>query len=95
MSEEALALPRHVDEPPVMLMWTADEVGCFFFIFIMGFMLEQIILSLIISYFVVKTVRRFKNIKPNGFLIHMLYWVGVTISDARTLPNPYERHFKL
>lgn len=94
MSEEALALPRHVDEPPIMLMWTADEVGSFFFIFIVGFMIEQIILSLVLSYFVVKTVRRFKNIKPNGFLIHMLYWAGVSISEARTLPNPYERQFR-
>lgn len=93
MSEEALVLPRHVDEPPIMLMWTSDEVGSFFFIFIMGFMLEQIILSLVLAYFTVKMVRRFKNIKPNGYLVHMLYWFGVTISEARTLPNPYERQY--
>lgn len=93
MSEEALALPRHVDEPPVMLMWTSDEIGAFFLLFITGFMLEQVIISLILGYFAVKLMRRFKNTKPNGYLIHILYWVGVSVSESRTLPNPYDRNF--
>ena len=94
MSEEALALPRHVDEPPVMLMWTSDEVGVFFFLFIMGFMIEQTLIALVLGYFAVKMMRRFKNTRPNGYLIHILYWAGVSVSEARTLPNPYERNFR-
>jgi len=94
MSEEALALPRHVDEPPIMLLWTSDEIGTFFFLFIMGFMVEQIFIAIICGYFAVKTMRRFKNTRPNGYMVHMMYWVGVSISEARTLPNPYERQFR-
>lgn len=93
MSDEPLALPKYVDDPPVILMWTADEVGVFFFLFILGFMLEQVFISLVLGYLVTKTVRRMRNTKPDGYMFHIGYWFGAPVKEARTIPNPFERNY--
>ena len=91
---DALKLPRSVDDPPIMLIWSADELGAFFTCFIIGFMIQQVLIMAIIGYFFVRMIRRIQNTKPNGHLIHLMYWFGVPFTETRTLPNPYERSFK-
>ena len=86
-------LPTHVDEPPIILIWSADEIGAFFFFFIIGFLLQQILIFAAIGYAALRYMRRFRNAKARGHAIHMMYWFGVSLADARTLPNPYQKHF--
>lgn len=94
MSDEPVKLPREVDDPPLMLMWSADELITFFICFFIGFLLERVLIFVVIGYFVVKVVRRYRNSRPDGYIIHLMYWIGVPLGKSRTLPNPYETEFR-
>lgn len=91
---ETLKLPRSVDDPPIVLLWSFDELGAFFTCFLIGFLLQQVLVMVAIGYFIVRVMRRFQNTKPRAHLIHLMYWWGVPLTETRTLPNPYERSYK-
>lgn len=91
---DALKMPRSVDDPPILLLWSADELGAFFACFLVGFFIQQVLVMLVIGYFLIRMMRRFQNTKPRAHMIHLMYWWGVPFAETRTLPNPYDRSFK-
>lgn len=90
---EAVRIPRHVDDPPHILLWSTDEiapplVGLFFGI-IFAQMTICILIGCVVSYF----YKRFKDNHADGVLNHMIYWSGIPITTAKHFPNPYIRRF--
>ncbi|SFC91445.1 conjugal transfer pilus assembly protein TraL [Thiohalospira halophila DSM 15071] len=91
MSQDALRVPREVDDPPVMMMWSGEELGLFSVFFVIGFMLEQLLILCLIGALAVKYLRRYRNTRQEGAMIHQLWWLGFWPTKARSVGNPFER----
>lgn len=89
-----LLMPQHLDDPLMVLFWSADELLPGFAIFLVGVLIEQKIVCLAIAIAVTRLFRRLKEGNPDGFLLHLAYWSGLTSSrGVRTLPNALVRQY--
>ncbi len=91
MAQDPVRMPREVDEPPVLMMWSADELVVFSAFFITGFMIEQVLVLSVVGLLAVRTLRRFRNTRQRGAMVHQLYWWGLWPNRAPTVGNPFER----
>jgi len=87
-------IPQYQDEPRQLLFWSSDELVPGILIFLIGFMLSQVFLSLIIAYFVVKYFRSHKENHADGYLRHTAYWKGLLPEKGHSVVNPFRRSFK-
>ena len=54
----------------MMLLWRGDELIPFFVVFIVGFMLKQIFISILLGFLAIKVSRKYRDLYPNGYLVH-------------------------
>ncbi|MFT0213086.1 type IV conjugative transfer system protein TraL [Pseudomonas sp. F1_0610] len=40
-----------------------------------------------------KLYRRFRDGRPDGFILHAIYWAGLLPTKAKTIPNPFIRSY--
>lgn len=90
---DTLKLPRTVDEPPMMLFWRGDELVPFFILFIIGFMMKQLFIAIVIGVLSIKVIRKYRDLHPNGYLVHYLWWKGIYPLSSRTTGNPFLRKY--
>ena len=89
-----LLMPRNLDDQLMILFWSADELLPGFFIFVVGVLISQKLICLAIAIVVTKMFRKMKEGNPDGFLLHMAYWVGLlSTKRTKTLPNPFVREY--
>lgn len=62
--------------------------------FVIGFMLEKVILFTVAGFFLMKFYRRYRDSRPDGYMLHALYWFGIGPVKGKTIRNPFEREFK-
>ena len=86
-------IPQHIDEPPQLLLWSADEFVPFACMVLVGIVAGQLIIWTLAGYFLSKSLKRYKDAKPDGYLLHILYWVGLVPTKARSIPNPFIRRW--
>ena len=86
-------IPRGVDEPVTLLLWRADEFVPFFLVVALGMLLGQLLPALLLSWFTVRTYRRFRNHRPDGIVLDDLYWFGLSPDRGKSYPNPWIRTF--
>ena len=51
---EPVTIPKHIDEPITLLIWSADEFVPFALVVIFGMLIGQLTISLILSVVVIK-----------------------------------------
>jgi conjugal transfer pilus assembly protein TraL len=90
---DAVTLPKDVDEPITMLIWSADEFVPVTMMLGLGMVIGQVTIMLLLSYFVIRLYRRFRDNRQDGLPLHLAYWIGLLPSKAITVPNPYVREF--
>ena len=90
---EPIQLPRHIDDPVTLLIWSADEFVPFMLILLLGVLMGQLLIALVVAIPSLKAYRTLRDNRPDGFALHALYWFGLLPTRARTLPNPYIRRF--
>lgn len=90
---DPVILPKHIDEPITLLIWSADEFVPFAVVLLLGLLVGQLTAALILSVVVIKAYRRFRDHRPDGYPLHALYWIGLLPSRARSAPNPYLRSY--
>ena len=90
---EPITLPKYIDDPITLLIWSADEFVPFAAVLLIGMLIGQLSISLILSALVIKAYRRFRDNRPDGFPLHAAYWAGLLPSSAVSMPNPYIRRF--
>ncbi|MGN1393019.1 MAG: type IV conjugative transfer system protein TraL [Succinivibrionaceae bacterium] len=90
---EAIEFPHGVDEPPIILLWSIDELLPLIVGILIGMQIGQALICTIIGLFISKLYSRFLDIKPQGYLLHLLYWYGIYFRSYRTMPNPFKREF--
>lgn len=91
---ELVRIPRRIDDPPHVLMWSLDEfmpmaVGLAF-----GMMIGQATISFLVGYIFTRYYRRYRDTHPDGYLLHLMYWYGIaTMKKAKTIKNPFVRRY--
>lgn len=90
---EPIIIPKYIDDPITLLIWSADEFVPFAAVLLIGMLIGQLSIALVLSALVIKAYRRFRDNRPDGFPLHAAYWVGLLPSSAISMPNPYIRRF--
>ncbi len=90
---EPITIPKYIDDPITLLIWSADEFVPFAAVLLIGMLIGQLSIALILSALVIKAYRRFRDNRPDGFPLHAAYWAGLLPSSAVSMPNPYIRRF--
>ncbi|MDY0038556.1 MAG: type IV conjugative transfer system protein TraL [Zoogloea oleivorans] len=99
MSEESHIIPKHLDDPPMYLMWDADEAYAFlgpvFLVVAFSPSLMNFLLGGILGFFSMRTLARIKSAGGKQLIRHALYWY--TPTDAwfkfRRTPSSDVREF--
>ena len=91
---EPVDIPRLIDEPPSVLLWTTDEMAPIMLGLVIGMFTGNVLILTGLGLAVTSLYKRFRDGRPDGYLLHLLYWIGVLPTKAKTIPNPYANHFK-
>lgn len=90
---ERCEIPRYIDEPPHVLIWSAEELAPVAFGLAIGMVTGQAFVLTVLGLAIAKVYRRFSDGNSDGYLLHALYWWGFIPSKSRTIPNPYARRY--
>lgn len=88
---ERVDIPRRVDDPPHLLLWSADELAPLMIGLTIGVVIGKALLMFIIGLVVAKLYARFRDNHPDGYLLHLFYKFGFMKTKARSFINPYIR----
>ena len=86
-------IPKYIDDPPHLLLWSADEFVPLALALLVGIFLDQKLICLAAGLLAVRFYRRYRDGRPDGLPLHALYWLGLYPSKAFTIPNPFIRRF--
>lgn len=90
---KAVQIPQRVDEPPHVLLWSADELAPMMIGLTLGVLLGQVLICFFSGVLVTKFYRRYRDNSPDGYLWHLLYRSGFVPSRAQSMRNPYVRRY--
>lgn len=90
---EPVRIPTRADEPPHLLLWSADEVVPIVGGLAFGIVVEQIMLCVLVGVVTTNLYKRFRDMHPDGFLMHLAYHYGFGFSKAKSMVNPFTKTF--
>ena len=88
---QPVKIPTRCDEPVHILLWRMDELLPVFVGMCVGLVIGQVMLCMAAGMVVTHFFKKFVDSHPNGFMLHMIYWAGITRKKARIMINPYIR----
>ena len=90
---ETVKVPAHVDEPPYLLLWPADEFGMVGLAFVLGFAANLPLIGIALGVGIGMVYRRFRTGRPDGYLLHLAYWVGFASLNSKACSNAFARRW--
>ncbi len=93
MSNNGKPMPRTIDEPDQVLLWSVDELIPVATIFGIGITSHELTASVVLIFLFLKSYRRFREGRPNGYFQHIMYWYGFAGNETMTIRNPFIRRF--
>jgi conjugal transfer pilus assembly protein TraL len=90
---EKIKLPKSIDEPDQFLLWSTDEFIPLATFMILGMFFRQLLLCFLLGLGMVQIYKKFKYSRPDGYLLHLLYWIGLLPRQSKTIVNPFEREW--
>lgn len=86
-------IPQGIDDPIQVLLWDINELAPIMLGLVVGMITNQALMGMLVGAIISYGYRKVRDRYPDGFFIHMLYWIGVPLKKAITLPNPFIRRF--
>ncbi|MBK1717296.1 type IV conjugative transfer system protein TraL [Thiocystis violacea] len=86
-------MPRHVDDPPNLMLWRIDDVTPFLILLVIGILINQTMIFIGIGLITVRLYGRFRESRADGYALHGLYWLGLMPMPHRSTPNPFIRRY--
>lgn len=83
---------KYIDDQPSLFFWDLDEVVIFSSFFVIGLLIDRLLLLLILSLVVRHFLVKLKNSKSTGYLFHLLYWWGII--TFKKCPPGYIRKYQ-
>lgn len=92
MSEHAAQpIPRHINLPQQIFFWSTDELVPFSVLFVLGMITGLLIQGLLAGIALMVFLRRFRDSRPDGYLLHRLYAWGLIPIKGNAAINPLHR----
>lgn len=82
-------IPTRADEPPHLLLWSADEVLPIVGGLSIGILIGQVLICVVMGAVVTNLYRRFRDLHPDGYLMHLAYHFGFGFSRSPSMLNPF------
>lgn len=86
-----MKIPVSIDAAPQLLGKDMDEVAVISLLFMIGIMTGQLVIAFIAIYFISKAYKKFRGGVQEGYLLHLMYWYGISIPKAPSVLNPFIR----
>lgn len=93
MESEGVDIPAGIDDAPQVLLWNVNEMAPIILGLVLGMITGNAAIFTGIGLLATQIYRRVSASKPDGFMIHMLYWMGLPLRGSRTIPNSFIRLF--
>lgn len=88
---EKLEFPQYADDAVRLLMWTPQEIIPMATAFVFGIASDQMLICLSLGLAFSWMYSRYSAGKPEGYVLHWLYWKGVVPLKGRSFINPFVR----
>lgn len=75
---EPVTIPRRIDDPPHLLLWSVDEMAPLMVGLLFGMMIEQALYCTLAGFLMTHAYKRFRDNSPDGYMMHWLYWHGLS-----------------
>lgn len=85
--------PHTIDDPAYFLIWRLDDIVPLAVAVVIGILISQLLLSLLVGFFIVRHYRKQREHRPEGYALHWLYWMGFLPLRGRSTPNPFSRRW--
>ncbi|WP_295385040.1 type IV conjugative transfer system protein TraL [uncultured Thiodictyon sp.] len=89
-------IPKYIDDPPLILLWRVDDLVPIVLCLVIGIftgspgtMFKLIVLGVLL----VRLYSKYRERRPDGHALHVLYWYGLLPLRGRTTPNPFCRRW--
>ncbi|WP_019002358.1 type IV conjugative transfer system protein TraL [Succinimonas amylolytica] len=89
-----IEIPRYVDDPPVILLWSVDEITPLLAGLFLGIQLGQALLCTVLGLLMTHFYRKCLDASQDGFLAGFMYWYGLWSVRGRIFPNPFIREYR-
>lgn len=91
---ERIRVPRLVDQPPMVLFWSVEELMLIGFSAAIGMYIEQLVICFFMGMLFIRRYRKFNDSQLDGFYMHYCYHIGLFAQGAgRTMPPTSIREF--
>ncbi len=90
---ERIEIPRYIDDPPHFLLWSADELAPVAIGLVIGVLTANAFILTMLGLVATKFYRRFRDGKPDGYMLHGLYWSGLLPLQVIGGKNPFLRTY--
>ncbi len=85
-------IPKYIDDPPRILLWRSDDFLPLAIGMLAGVLANQFLICMAIAFVSVRFWRRHRDNRPDGYVLHLMYWWGAMQLKCRS-PNAYCRSF--
>ena len=98
MAGEMHYIPKYLNAKTQFLWWEIDEAAIIFASFIVGRMLDKLIIFGLLGFILLRIYSKLKNAKQEGYLIHVLYALGLVQFKSNgiiknKIPHFYIKYF--
>jgi conjugal transfer pilus assembly protein TraL len=94
MSDDKYYIPRYIDEPTKIILWTVDEFIAFMVPFLILFLcFNAPITAVAIGMALVLALKKIKGEHGHYFLLNVMYWYLPEMVKFKQTPPSYMRNF--
>jgi len=86
-------IPRRIDEPPHLLLWSADELLPILVALVFGVVIGKAFLFCFIGFLIKGQYQKYRDNHPDGFMLHILYGKGFLPFKSNTFVNVFIKRF--
>jgi type IV conjugative transfer system protein TraL len=86
-------IPRTIDDMPYAFIWRMDEFAVPILLLLVGMLVNHPFSALGIGFVLVYFYRKFREGRPNLFVLHQFYWWGFYPLNGHSMLNSYEREY--
>lgn len=75
------------------MLWSADELIPLLTCLGIGILTDHFFIMLLVGIGLWRVLRRYKDSRPDGYLLHAVYWSGLPVGRSRLFVNPFRRYW--
>lgn len=91
---DEIRVPQTLDAPPLALVFNASQIFAFIGFTVVGVIIGSPFICGALGLFLGSFINKFSDKKPDGYLRHRSYFLGLPIMSGRGTPHGLDREFR-